>query len=354
MRSGRTLVSLADELERQLETKKDLVVPSALMRHTTNERGGTTLVVEEPVGAQSYSLTPLARRHLAAKLKIPYPYFERMREDQPELLDSNVNTWLQRDTDRRMLRTLNGQVRAVLSDRYRRIDNYDVVEQVLPMLSSLPGLSFESIELTATRMYIKCVTEKLTFEMAPGDIVQAGVTIANSEVGQGKVCVQALLYRLVCRNGLIVPDAALRKTHIGRELGAEEDGVQIYQDDTLEAENKAFFLMVRDAVQAAVSEVTFKQHAARMQRTMGIRLTGDPVQSVEVLAQRYKLNDTERAGVLRHLVTGGDLSGYGLVNAVTHYSQEVEDYDRATEFETLGGQLIQLSDRDWKVLAEAA
>jgi len=39
---------------------------------------------------------------------------------------------------------------------------------------------------------------------------------------------------------------------------------------------------------------------------------------------------------------------------VTHYSQEVEDYDRATEFEALGGRLIDLSAHEWKGLAEAA
>jgi hypothetical protein len=33
-----------------------------------------------------------------------------------------------------MLRTLDGQVRAVLSDRYRRLDNFDLAESVLPIL----------------------------------------------------------------------------------------------------------------------------------------------------------------------------------------------------------------------------
>ena len=65
------------------------------------------------------------------------------------------------------------------------------------------------------------------------------------------------------------------------------------------------------------------------------------------------LNDTERAGVLRYLIIEGDLSGYGLVNAVTHYSQDVEDYDRATEFEALGGKLIELAPTEWKGLAHA-
>ena len=336
MKSGRTLVSLANELQRQLDTKKDLIVPSPLVRHTTGENGGIRLVVEEAGGPASYGVTPLARRQLADKLGIPYAYFERMRENQPELLDRNVNTWLQSEDDRRLLRTLEGNVRAVLSDRYRRLDNYDLAEHVLPFLQNLPGIQFESVELTETRMYLKCVTSRLTFEMAPGDVVQAGIAISNSEVGQGTLSVQPLLYRLVCRNGLIVADRSLRKTHVGRSMGQEDEGVTVYQDDTLQADDKAFFLKVRDVVQAAVSDVTFRQAAVKMQKTMGIQLVGDPVQTVEVLAQRYTLNDVERSGVLRHLVAGGDLSGYGLVNAVTHYSQEVEDYDRATEFEALG------------------
>jgi hypothetical protein len=81
-----------------------------------------------------YGVTPLARRQLADKLKIPYAYFERMRTEQPVLLDRNVNTWLQSDDDRRMIRTLDGNVRAVLSERYRRLDNFDLAESVLPIL----------------------------------------------------------------------------------------------------------------------------------------------------------------------------------------------------------------------------
>ena len=73
-----------------------------------------------------------------------------------------------------------------------------------------------------------------------------------------------------------------------------------------------------------------------------------------MLANRYALNEQERAGVLRHLIAYADLTGYGLVNAVTHYSQDVDDYDRATEFEALGGRLIELPQSEWKSLAEAA
>ena len=354
MKSGRSLVSLAQELQRQLGSKKDLVVSSSLLRHDTDDAGHTRLVVEEDGGPVRYGITPLARRQLADKLRIPYAYFERMRGEQPVLLDHNVNAWLQSEDDRRMIRTLDGNVRAVLSDRYRRLDNFDLAESVLPILQQLPEVSFESVELTDTRMYLKCVTSRLTFEMAPGDIVQAGVVISNSEVGHGTLSVQPLLFRLVCRNGLIAADRTLRKTHVGRVIGTDEEAIAEFKEDTLRADDEAFFLKVRDVVQAAVSEATFRQTAQKMQKTLHIALAGDPVKTVQVLANRYLLNDAERSGVLRHLITAGDLSGYGLVNAVTHFSQDVDDYDRATEFEALGGRLIELPAQEWKGLAEAA
>ncbi|RZI59574.1 MAG: DUF932 domain-containing protein [Rubrivivax sp.] len=353
MRNGRSLVALATELERQLSSKRDLVLHPSMMRHETREAGATHLIIDHP-GGGDFAVTELARRQLAAKLNIPFAYFERMRSEQPQLLDRNVNTWLQCDEGHKMVRTLDGEARAVLSDRYRRLDNHDLANAVIPILMTLPNVQFESLELTATKMYLKVVVPPLAYTMSPGDIIQAGIVISNSEVGHGTLSVQPLMFRVLCSNGLIVPERALRKAHVGRALGGEDDALRIFQEETLRADDRAFFLKVRDVVQATVSEKTFLESARKLQRTMDVRLTGDPVKSVEVLADRFDLSDTERSGVLRHLIRGGDLSGYGLVNAVTHFSQEVDDYDRATAFEELGGKLIELTASEWKGMATAA
>ncbi|HSD42463.1 MAG TPA: hypothetical protein VLD36_11400 [Burkholderiales bacterium] len=58
--------------------------------------------------------------------------------------------------------------------------------------------------------------------------------------------------------------------------------------------------------------------------------------------------------MLRSLIEGGDLSGFGLVNAVTHFSQQVAGYDRASELEALGGRLVEGSASDWKALGVEA
>jgi hypothetical protein len=85
--------------------------------------------------------------------------------------------------------------------------------------------------------------------------------------------------------------------------------------------------------------------------TTARRIEGDPVQVVEVTAKRFDLTDQERGGVLNALIEAGDLSQYGLHAAVTRYSQRDEvEYMRATELERLGGQILDLSPRDWQVL----
>lgn len=353
MKQGRTLIGLAEELERQLSTKVDMIVPTPLMHHVTDTGGATALLIEAPDGSKRFTATESCRRQLADRLKIPFAYFERMRTDQPELLDRNVNTWLHKEPEQRLIRTLDGRARAFLSDRYRRLDNYDLLEHVLPILRELPGARFESMELTETRMYVKVVTPRIEFEIQPGDVVQAGVVISNSEIGHGSLSVQPLVYRLVCRNGLIAPDRAMRKAHVGRLQEASTEEITIFRDDTLAAEDKAFYLKVRDVVQAAVSQASFEQTAVKMRATLGIKLTGDPVRAVEVLATRYLLNEQERSGVLRSLIAESDLSGYGLVNAVTGYAQEVDNYDRATELEQLGGRLLDQSRAEWEALATA-
>ena len=66
------------------------------------------------------------------------------------------------------------------------------------------------------------------------------------------------------------------------------------------------------------------------------------------------LSDQERGGVLSHLIQGADLTAYGLLNALTRTSQDIDDYERATEFERMGGKVLELNQSQWRELAQAA
>ena len=58
---------------------------------------------------------------------------------------------------------------------------------------------------------------------------------------------------------------------------------------------------------------------------------------------RFGITEDESNGVLEHLITGGDFSLYGLANAVTRFSQDVESYDRATKLEEIGYSVMTMS-----------
>jgi hypothetical protein len=54
------------------------------------------------------------------------------------------------------------------------------------------------------------------------------------------------------------------------------------------------------------------------------------------------------------LIVGGDLTRWGFVNAVTATANHASSYDRASELEALGGQVLDLPRAEWREIAEAA
>jgi hypothetical protein len=273
-----------------------------------------------------------------------------MLAEAPDLLATNVNAWHRLNPKRRMVRTLGGDMRALLSNRYQRIENEDIAKVALPVLAELPGVKIVSSEITERRMYIHFVVPTIEGEVKKGDVVQAGGIISNSEVGCGSVAVACLVWRLVCLNGMKTGDT-LRRSHVGREI---EDTDQLWADDTREAEDRSILLKVRDMVKAAVDRTRFEASIAKMQGLTQGKITGDPSRVVEVLAQRVGATETESAGFLRSLIEGADLSAWGLVNAVTAQSHTAKSYDRAVELESAGGALLDLAPTEWRTLLAAA
>ena len=342
MKSGVTLQQMLTEVKRQSESKEDyLIAPNRLRMESygkemflhLSDDSGTELI--EPM-----TITGIAHRQIGSHLRIPAAYYDRMREERPDLLAYNANTWFKQESSQRMLRTLDGSARAYLSNRYRRIDNIDIAGVTLPILGGLPDIRFESCQITESRMYIKAVNPRLQAEVSPGDIVQAGVIISNSEVGLGSVSIQPLIYRLVCSNGMVVNEAAARRNHVGRVTDSEEN-FSVYSQATLDAEDKAFVMKIQDTVRAAVEEARFAQVVGKMQEAKAAQMDTHDVPAVVKLASKeFHITDSESTGVLQRLIESNDLTLYGLSNAVTRHSQDVESYDRASELESIGYSIL--------------
>ena len=346
MKEGLTLNEMAAEITRQNSMKEDYLVDTRSLQMEPYDSqiylhmfDGNT----EPV--EPMQVNTIAHRQFGTHLKIPAPYYDRMLTEKPELLAANVNAWLQHSPSKRLLRTMGGTARAFLSNRYRRIDNMEIATAVLPIIGQMEGARFESCQITDSRMYMKVVNPRLEAEVVPGDIVQAGVIISNSETGLGAVSVQPLVYRLVCRNGMVVNDrrARTRRNHVGRANGTEEN-FALYTQKTLEQDSKAFLMKVQDTVRAAVDEARFAKVLDIMRESTQARLdTTDIPALVKVTSSNFNLTDAEGKGILQHLIEDADYTLYGLANAITRQSQDVDDYDRASKLEAVGYDVMTMS-----------
>ena len=340
MKQGfKTVQELYQKLEEQRENRKDMIADTRSLIINSVD-GISSLSVSTGDDVISYVVSDVAHRQIADRLGIPFKYYDRMRLEYPVLLDQNINGWLMKNPEKRMLRTMDGRLRAFLSDRYRRLDNLELVDHVLPVIAQMKGCSIESCDITETHLYMKIINRTMKAELTPGDVVQAGFVISNSEIGLGALKVEPLVYRLVCRNGMISKDLAHKKYHAGRQVEDTDNAYELYSDETLAADDKAYFLKVQDIVSAAVDEARFNLTVDKMRASMNVPTGDNPVKTVEVLGDKYILNKTERATILRHFIMSNDYTAFGLVNAVTRSSQDISDYNRATELERLGGTIL--------------
>jgi hypothetical protein len=355
MKQGKTIQELAAELDRQNGSKRDYVAPSGKMKFSAisvDNKPHTYLMLDK---LGEYENTELADDQISARLEIPKKYYDKMRNEAPNLLASNVNTWLQRGDEKYMVRTLDNKVRALLSSRYRPLDNYDLAQAVLPELTKMK-VEIVSSEITEKHLYFKATTARMTAEVQKGDVVQAGIVISNSEVGCGSVKIEPMIYRLICLNGMISNDNSLRKYHVGRR-GDIDELSEYFKDETRKTDDKAFWMKVRDIVQSALSADIFTNGVEKMRKAIGNKIEAKPADTIKVIEnvdKVYGLQNGESLDILSWLMKGGDLNQFGLVNAITRTSQDVKDYERATELERMGGAILELQGRSWESLARIA
>lgn len=351
MKHGKSLQELAAEVERQRHARKDYVASTEQLSFVKGGFEPTRPVPMIRLNDAPMPITEVAHEQLGGYAGVPRQYYDRIVKEFPDLWADTMNTLVPARPARRMVRTLDGNVRAFLSDAYRRLDNAELLEAVLPVFADFPGIVVESAEVTERRLYVKAVYPKLEAEVRVGDPVQAGIVISNSEVGSGSYSIQQMVFRLVCKNGLIT-GSAMRKTHLGRR--AEEEGMIDWSKETRLADDRALFLKTRDVLRNALSSTPFEREVERLRAATGDIVTASPVKAVEVLSQTIGLREHESDSVLNHLIQGGDLSRYGMMNAVTRMAQDVDSYDRSTDLEELGNRVIELPRREWDRIAQAA
>ena len=357
MKQGKSLVELATELQHIKDTAKDMIAP--VSKISMNEQAELVITNGHD---QVFTPNNWSHQQMAGWSDIPKAYYDRLRQENPGLLATNFQHAINLSTagkkpESKMIRTVDGQLRAFLSSRYRRLDSYDLLETVLPVMQD-SGMEVISSEMTDRRLYLKAITPRVAGEIKKGDAVNYGIVISSSDVGAGSLRVEPLIMRLVCTNGLIM-DTAMRKYHIGRETGGDEVR-ELLTEQTQLLSDAAFWAQVRDIVVGSMKRDVFEAAINGLREAAEQEITNfDLPQVVDLTMKRINITgDKTKESVLQYLARGGDGAGlnkYGMAQAFSWAAEHADlGYDEATELERAAGKVIDLPRGAWKVIAEKA
>lgn len=327
-------------------------------------------------GSGEFPLSRTAERQLCQKAGVPLDWIDKIRGDsQADLAAHVLNERLRRPTkddpertDRYMVRMLDNRVRAVLSDRYRIIDNMDLFFCAAEKLEQVGGEVWQ-MRLTENNFQLLAVSKGIsgqvrtdrTFDPGDGwqsrwanlggDTQYAAISIGNSETGGGSASVAPAVMTRVCFN-FNVWAKTVRAVHIGRVQA--NDGL-IDSAEVQAQESRLIWLKIRNAIETVFDVERFNAYIASLNDATQREIPREAVAKViEHVADRYKIDEKRAKSIMQNLMESRDYSQYGLSQAITleaHALDQNGSEDTAAELELVGGDLVHIKPDEWRQMA---
>ena len=300
-----TLGELRSELAYRADRQDDIIVKPKDIR--MNDAGNMVVKGEE------FELNQHAFTQVANKLHIPTPYLKRC---EPELQAINVNAWLKTRENSLLIRTEDNHIRSVLSERYRMINHWDILEWLSKDMNNSTQIRYE---LTEKYMNIQVVAGNNLDDSQ--DILHSGIDIRNSEVGAAAVSIGAMVYRTICLNGLIMSGG---KWEYSRKHVGKNDITQVIRN----AYNKAL--------------TTSRQAKDSFDGMRGIKVS-KPVETLETIAKRYSFTSEQERAIKEAFYIEPDNTMFGVVNALTRAGNNTTlTVDSRHSLQKTGGRITEL------------
>ena len=370
-----SLQNVVNELNRQRETKIDFVADTRDLRVESFAEQLRLIPqagrpqINEFLGLNGVELTDQSLQQIGSKCRpeIPWKFLKALSLEKRDSTADLLNDMFL-DVNRRLVRCLDGKVRAFLSDRYRILDNYDLAFQALDTVQKAGGEVLEA-QLTDRHMRLKFTTRQLwdsideTRSSAPQSSWYSGgmgnqehlsrvaartkgalpggpgtvhplVTVSNSETGHGGLSIRLGIVRAICFNLATVEDT-VAQVHLGKKLD-----VGMFQEETIKADQDVVWMKCRDAIQTAFHPASFGRIVSAAQKANETEIEAPSAAAVDHLIATTDITEDSRDSILEYFVREYDKTAYGLAQAVSRSAQDITDADAATELESIAGKII--------------
>jgi hypothetical protein len=368
--------------KRYADAAKDAVVDTRIL-HMGED--GNLVARGTPQGDMKLLVSETAHRQLAEKTGIDWKYYQRMRVGQTDLLATNVNRWLTTEPNRHLIRMLKPvtedegravaeagahlRLRAVLSPKFRVLDNAALLNVVLPVAAQ-HGATVSGVSFTDDRFSLRLIGPRKSLEdirrehgivtganvhVFVNEILSFGLSLTNSETGFAALLAEAFAEIARCLNGYVVSERA-RAVHIG---GNKQDG--FLSDETKRLEDAAVFLRVRDkaveifgpesqlrtakAIEAGLdSALKLPEDVPLFQFVDGVGLNFDLTEVERDILKEEVMNEVSAMPSQNRLA--GAVSQFTLAQGMTALARRVNsgeaggNFDRRVELERAGWEVL--------------
>jgi hypothetical protein len=306
-----------------------------------------------------------ARTQLFGHLGIPVRYANRQGHDgNGDLVWQHADALLDRKRGSCLLRILDGEVKAILSSRYRILDSWKMFEHTLQIIDQSGAEIMEAklldggFELTACR---KDMVQNVNNYLAErpdnshlvdrpdrdGGIEQdahyAMMTIQNRESGDGTARIGVAILRGACLNTLILRQPILSLRHVGSDMSLDRAADLIISAKTRDLIAVAEMSKIQDAVTRVFDPDSFAtiMHQLAATKTSVIP-DGREREACQAVLQASGLSGGNVDQLLKKLLGSRDLSQFGLIQAVTAMAHDCDDDEQALGFQQAGGVLLEV------------
>lgn len=147
-----------------------------------------------------------------------------------DLLQHSLREHLGHSDERFLLRSIDGETRGVMSDRYRRLDVRPLLDAFIGTGRELGMVPYDGVASDLS-VSVRAIMPRVV-EPVPGEFMVVGLSWVNSDFGARSYNLAAFLLRLVCLNGA-VGETAIKQVHLGSRL---PDNIELsaatYEHDT--------------------------------------------------------------------------------------------------------------------------
>jgi hypothetical protein len=360
------LQELVECLKNQSLMKRDFVLPNTIL---TMEKGQLViknenenlenllkeLKIESSKGNSNLVLNVMEQAHLqiSTRLNIPKSYYDKCLKNSLELFDHNVNNWLAADGYNYLLRCFinesetEGYCRAVLSNRYNIIDNYDVLLATLESVKkSGINLKIEQCDLTDRKMYIQFNCPEIEIESErllknykspnggnSGHGIITGFVIGNSEVGSGYFYVVPRAKILACSNGLTFTKDAFSKVHLGAKLESQKSFS--WSEKTKQKNYELILSQTTDAINTFCSKDYLNGKINEI-ISLNQQKIESPINVIRNVSKVHAFDKYKEEKLLEYFFKQEDNTAFGVTQSMTYYAHaDASNGDEQYEMEEL-------------------